>query len=604
MKTFKERLENNRYKLEYYFYNIYGMGAESAGMFGRLTEIIEKYKNTSYSSGYRDRRWIGSNNTVGMTLYVDLFAGDFISMIDKIDYLKELGISYVHLMPLLKSRDGENDGGYAIEDFRKVEPKLGNMSDFSKLIRALHDNGIAVCIDYVINHVAKEHEWARKAMAGNRKYQDMFIMYDDYEIPAIYNQYVPEVLPDKAPGNFTYYQEIKKYVYTSFSEFQWDLNYANPEVFIEMADTLLYLANLGIDIIRLDAIPFIWKEQYTNCRNLKENHYFLRLFHLIKDICFPYCQLLGEAIVEPEEIVRYFGKDGRECEVMYNANLMVDVYNSFATRDVRLITDDMTAYDVSDSDIFMNYLRCHDDIGWGFNEDSIRSYGMDPESHKQFLIEFYSGQFPNSFANGEIYQYNPHTGDARINGTLASLLGFETADSEYASDYAIRRITLANAVIMSYKGIPLIYSSDELAQVNDQSYLEDPEKQNEGRWVHRARFNWNKLKQLKSYPDEFRVYSNLKKLIAIRKREHLLDGYSRMEPLDVHNFSVFAYRRFDKEGQIICLFNFSDCPQTIDLKCLGDILKGQYMEDLIQKKRINMYDDAYYIYPYEFLWLK
>ena len=604
MNTFEKNLENNRYKLEYYFYNIYCKNPSTTRYFDLLIDTIKKYEKVNYHSKYNNLNWIGSNNTVGMTMYVDLFADDFLSLIDKIDYLKDLGITYVHLMPLLKARTGESDGGYAVEDFRKVDSKLGNLREFKKMIKALHDNDIAVCIDYVINHVAKENVWAKKALKGEKKYQDMFIMFEDDVMPNIYNKYVMEVLPNKSPGNFTYYDEIDRYVYTSFSDFQWDLNYANPEVFIEMVDILLYLANLGIDIIRLDAIPFIWKIPYTNCRNLKENHDLLKLFHLVKDVCFPKCQLLGEAIVEPHEIVKYFGNGQRECEVMYNAILMVDIYNSFATKDIRLIRDDMYSYNLKDSDIFMNYLRCHDDIGWGFNEESIKSYGLNPEEHKQFLIQFYSGQYPNSFSSGEIYQYNPITNDARINGTLASLLGFELADNDYAMDYAIKRITMANALIISYKGIPLIYSSDEIATINDQSYLNDEMKKNEGRWVHRTKLDWNKITNIKNYPSENKVYTNLKKLILIRKQESLLDGYSSTQALDIHNDSVFSYRRFNDNEQIICIYNFSDCPQIVDLKCLQLILDKQYMTDLIQNKKINMYNNEYYIYPYEYLWLK
>ena len=461
---------NNRIRIRELYMKLYHNEPALFELFDLMDQYtLERSKELKWMDK-NQKNWYFGQDIVGMTLYTDLFAGNIKKLSQKIDYFNDLGISFLHLMPLLKPREGENDGGYAVEDYRNIDPRLGSIDDFTRLIKDLRKSNIKVCIDYVINHVAKEHQWAKEALDGDKLKQAYFIMFDTDEMPNRYNRTVPEVLPNKCPGNFTYYPEIKQYVFTSFSEFQWDLNFRNPYVFNGMTDNLLYLANL----VRLDAIPFMWKQVDTTCRNLEPIHDLLKLFNLIKEDVCPSLALLGEAIVEPQEIVKYFGNEAEpECEVMYNANLMVDIYNAFATRDVSLITIDANRFQIPHRATWMNYVRCHDDIGWGFNEQAIQSFGLDPYLHKQFLIKFYGNEFPGSFSKGEMYQFNPYTQDARTNGTLASLLGLEKAldtSQSYRRYESIRRINLAHALILSYRGFPLIYSGDEIGSLNDQTY--------------------------------------------------------------------------------------------------------------------------------------
>lgn len=553
------------------------------------------------------RNWYFGQDIVGMTLYTDLFAGNLKKLNNRIDYFIDLGITFLHLMPLLKPREGENDGGYAVEDYRNIDPRLGSIEDFTKLLKDLRKNNIKVCIDYVINHVAKEHIWAKEALNHDRLKQEYFIMYDTDEMPKRFNRIVPEVLPDKCPGNFTYYDEIKKYVFTSFSEFQWDLNFQNPYVFNGMTDNLLFLANLGVNMIRLDAIPFMWKQVDTTCRNLDPIHDLLKMFNLIKEDVCPSLALLGEAIVEPHEIVKYFGNDTEpECEVMYNANLMVDIYNAFASRDVRLITVDANRFQIPHRGTWMNYVRCHDDIGWGFNEQAIKSFGFDPYQHKQFLIKFYGNEFNGSFSKGEIYQFNPLTRDARTNGTLASLLGLEKAidtKQDYRRYESIRRINLAHALILTYRGFPLIYSGDEIASLNDQSYKYDPDKKNDGRWVHRPFFDVKRSKNKDLMGTvEYDVYQNLKKLIQIRKKLSFLQGQANQYALDLNNQSVLGLIRQIKSQTFFALFNFSENSQSVKTDHLRQLFNGIHAIDLIQGREFNLDDDTIELSPYEFVW--
>jgi amylosucrase len=598
-------------KINDVFLKLYGDLSHSQRDLNDLYEIIENAKNNRKKAlqmlDKKQKNWYFSNKIVGMTLYTDLFAGNLEKLGKKTAYFKELGINFIHLMPLLKPRAGENDGGYAVEDYRQIDARLGTLDDFTKLLDQYRKNNIYVCIDYVINHVAKENTWAQRALNHEKEMQDMFIMFDTSEIPDLYNQTVPEVLPDKCPGNFTYYPEIGKYVFTSFSDYQWDLNYKNPKVFNGMVEHMLYLANLGVNMIRLDAIPFMWKELGTTCRNLEPIHDLIYLLQLIKDEACPSVALLGEAIVEPHQIVKYFGSDQRtECEVMYNANLMVDIYNAFATRDVRLLTIDTNLHQIPSKGTWMNYLRCHDDIGWGFNESAIKSFGQDPHQHKEFLIKFYNNNFPNTFSNGLYYQFNPQTHDARTSGTLASLLGLEKASNQnelYKQNIAIDRIVMAHALILAYRGFPLIYSGDEIATLNDLTYLSDPAKTHDNRWVHRPFFDWKRSKK-KDDPTtfEYGVYQKLKHLIALRKKIPFLHGQATQYAIDVNNHAIYCLIRRQKNQVFFALFNFSEHPQSISTDYLRQQLSSQNYNDVTQGRVFNLYDQSIELSPYEFVW--
>ena len=600
-------------ELQSLYTKIYGNSSAVKNDFADLLALMESARSSRKAELIQmdktQSQWYFKQDTIGMALYTDLFAGNLKQLATKADYFTDLGLTYVHLMPLLKPRTGENDGGYAVEDYRAIDPRLGSSEDFINVLDTFRHTGIRVCIDYVVNHVAKEHVWAKEALRGDKLKQNYFIMYDTDEIPNQYNRTVPEVLPDKCPGNFTYYPEIKKYVFTSFSEFQWDLNFKNPKDFNGMTENLLYLANLGVNMIRLDAIPFMWKELGTPCRNLAPIHDLLRMYHLIKEEICPSLALLGEAIVEPEQIVQYFGQENKtECEVMYNANLMVDIYHAFASRDVRLMTIDTNRFRIPSKGTWMNYVRCHDDIGWGFNEQAIRSFGMDPSAHKQFLIHFYDNEFEGSFSRGERYQFNPINQDARTNGTLASLLGLQQAEETketYKRLESLRRINLAHALILSYRGMPLLYSGDEIATLNDQSYQSDPAKAAEGRWVHRPIFDWKRAEKANQPgTSEFEIYQSLKRMIEIRKTLPLLDGQASMYALELNTHQVYCLIRTHEDQTFFALYNFSEFNQKINVEHLRQLVHGMYYTDLIQGRRFDLSRSILELSPYEVVWCK
>lgn len=576
----------------------------SEASFNQLIQVMESYYEAREKSllinDEEGTKWMHAGDTVGMMLYVDLFSGNLKALKKHIDHFVDLGVTLIHFMPLLMPREGENDGGYAVKNYREIDPKVGDMSTFKALVKDLHQKGIRVCLDYVINHTANDHEWAVKALEGDEKYQKFYMMYDDETIPNAFEESLNEVFPSVAPGNFTFYPDINKYVMTTFYPYQWDLDYKNPEVFQEMVSNLLFLANIGVDMIRLDAIPYIWKVLGTDCRNLPEVHVILNLFRQIVEICAPSTALLGEAIVSPDVIVRYFGnhKD-LECHALYNASYMVEIWNTIATRDARHI-ELMPKYNLPEESIWINYARCHDDIGWGLDELKIRGMGFDPQSHKNFLIDFYLGSLKDSFSIGELYEYNPEKQDARNSGTLASLAGLEKAiksSDRYQLELAHKRILLIHALFILRKGIPMIYSGDEMGQMNDYRYKEDENKAKDSRWLHRGVFDWSA-----SSP----IYDGIKELIHLRKSLYEKHYVSHDEALLIGNEHILVIKQM-RQGtpeEYLLLFNVTEDRQwlyTSDLKRYG--YRGIW-KDQLQGKQIHLDEETLLLGPYEFLILK
>jgi len=577
-----------------------------------MEHLVQAYENRPENLkalDLRDSDWYLDEKKVGMMLYIRLFSGDIRGLIQKVGYFKELGITYLHLMPLLKPREGDSDGGYAVEDYRDIDPELGTLEDFKLLAGVLRDAGIDLCIDFVLNHTADTHEWALRALEGEPTYQDYYMMYPDRRIPDVFDAHVPQVLPDRYPGNFTYKEAINRWVYTSFADFQWDLNFRNPRVFTEIIDIFLYLANLGVTMIRLDAIVFIWKEEGTNCRNLPQAHDLMHLIHLIKEMVAPGVAILGEAIVQAEEIFKYFGEEGREeCGLLYNANYMVNIFNAMATADARLLRIDNRRFAPPKRGAFMNYVRCHDDIGWGFNESAIASFGLSPYDHKMFLIDFYSRNREDSFARGGVYQFNPVDKDARTNGTLASLMGLQKAretQDPRAHFMALQRIKMALSLIVANRGIPLFYSGDEIATLNDDAYLEDPHKALDSRWMHRPFFDWERsLKRHDLTTDEGMIFHFVRKIIALRKEEPLFRGTVADRIIELENRSVYAFAKGEEGGRILFLYNFSGDEIVLETEPFNALGFSAESRDMITEEVVNFQEEFFRIPSYGFFWLR
>src|SRR6056297_3013567 len=446
----------------------------------------------------KDPQWFQSEKMVGGIIYVDLFSDNLGALSEHISYFKELGLTYLHLMPLFAIPHGDSDGGYAVSDYRSINPDIGTMEELAVLARILHDEGISLTLDFVLNHTSDEHAWANYAKDGYQDFQEYFYMFPDRQMPDQYQAHLRDIFPDMRRGSFTWNEDTQKWVWTTFNSFQWDLNYANPAVFRAMAEEMLFLANVGVQVLRLDAVAFIWKRLGTDCENQPEAHMIIQAFNALARIAAPSLMFKSEAIVHPDEVIRYIHPE--ECQLSYNPLLMALLWEALATREVKLLNNAMKKrIRIHPECAWVNYLRCHDDIGWTFDDADAREVGIDPKGHRQFLNDFYTGRHPDSFARGMPFQYNPDTGDLRISGTLASLAGLEAAleagDSTLI-EAAVQRINLLRSIMLSAGGIPLIYLGDEWGMLNDYTFLSDPAKAADSRWVHRSRQRWESGKDL------------------------------------------------------------------------------------------------------------
>ena len=521
-----------------------------------------------------DPGWYRRGNMFGMTMYTDLFAGDLKKLARKLPYLKEQKLTYLHLMPLLKMPHPHNDGGYAVEDFNQVDPALGTNADLAALTKKLRAAGISLCLDFVMNHTASSHEWARRAKAGDPCYQNFYHCFDDRTIPDQYERTVPQVFPNTAPGNFTWCEEMHKWVLTTFHPYQWDLNYRNPAVLVEMTRSMLNLANLGVEVLRIDAVPYIWKQLGTNCRNLPQVHTIVRIIRMVLETVCPAVILKGEVVMAPRELAAYFGTpDKPECHMLYSVSTMVNLWSALASRDVRLLKAQLDALNALGPQCwFVNYLRCHDDIGWGLDEDVERYLGIDPQLHKEFLYHFYEGRFEGSWAKGEVYNYDPATRDARSCGTTASLCGVEQAleqGSEAALQTALRRDLLMHGAMAFFKGFPMLNSGDEIGQLNGWGYKNDPDLAEDSRNLHRTRLNWdNAAKRSEPGTLQNELWQGLEALRELRS-DPCFGPDAWFTTWDTHNNGVLGLvRRLDSGRTLAGVFNFTAEPQHLWLDAL------------------------------------
>jgi len=241
--------------------------------------------------------WLQQPRMFGYACYTERFAGDLVGITKHLDHLEDLGVTYLHLMPLLQPREGDNDGGYAVQDYRAVRSDLGTVDDLRDLATVLREHGISLVMDLVLNHVAREHAWAEAARSGDPAYRDYFHVFPDRHLPDAYERTLPEVFPDFAPGNFSWDEELQQWVWTTFNAWQWDLDWSNPDVLVEFAEIILFLANLGVEVLRLDAIAFLWKRMGTTCQNEPEVHAVTQVLKTVARIACPALAFKAEAIV-------------------------------------------------------------------------------------------------------------------------------------------------------------------------------------------------------------------------------------------------------------------------------------------------------------------
>lgn len=606
MSSFENRLKQRKAEMEDIFRRLY----ESDEKLDDLIDIMKKYhkeRNRELKELDKKREkdpfWYKRGDMLGLTMYTDLFAGSLKNLKDKVDYLDRLSLKYLHLMPLLKMPEKDNDGGYAVEDFFSIDPRFGTNEDLAELTAQLRKHGISLCLDFVMNHTASTHEWAKKAESGDKHYQDYYMCFSDRTYPDEYEKTTPEVFPSTAPGNFIWNEKMQKWVLSSFYPFQWDLNYRNPEVLNEMLRSALYLANLGVEVFRLDAVPYIWKKLGTTSRNLPEVHLIVRLMRIVLEIVCPSVILKGEVVMAPKELKAYFGTpEAPECHLLYNVSLMVNFWSSLASQDVRLLehmAEDILSMEEHCS--FVNYIRCHDDIGWGLDEDYERKIGIDPLKHKIFLYRFFEGSFPGSYSLGQLYNYDRVSLDARSCGTTASLCGIENGRNHFDDtmiEMGVKRDLLMHAALYSFRGFPMLSSGDEIGQLNDWSYMNNPSLALDSRNIHRSHFNWDnekKAQEGKGYEGE--IMKGILTLDRVRKTEPCFAPEAKVNTWKSHSDGVFSIRRTIEGRDMLCVMNFRGSKEKVHY----DYFMGEY-EDLFTKRVVNP-GIGFELQPYEYLYL-
>ena len=555
--------------------------------------------------------WFASQKVVGGALYVDLFSENLGKLRQSIHYFEELGLAWLHLMPLFAVRPGNNDGGYAISNYRSIDPRLGTIDDLRLLADDLRAAGITLVLDFVFNHTSDDHDWARQAQAGNREYEQYYYTFPDRTLPDRYEQSLRHIFPAVRPGNFTWHDGMGKWVWTTFNSFQWDLNYSNPAVFRAMLEEMFFIAQTGVDVLRLDAIAFIWKEMGTSCQNLPRAHNLIRAYNRLARIATPGLLFKSEAIVHPDEVIRYVGED--KCQLSYNPTLMALLWESLATRKTRLLSQSLSHRHVLPKNTtWVNYVRCHDDIGWTFDDADAAAVGISAYDHRQFLNAFYTGQFEGSFARGIPFQEDARTGDVRIAGTMASLAGLELAveqDDDEAKDMAVRRIMLLQGISLSIGGLPLLYLGEEWGMLNDYDFVTDPVKAADTRWVHRPKMKWEFLKHLEEQLDNrdvslrLEIFRSLQRLIAVRKTLPALAG-QQMKLVRNKNEHVLSFVRIDESHRLIVIANFSDIPQSFSGNQLRTSGLGRFFEDTLSEQTFSATSCDLNLEPYQLLWLR
>ncbi|HIZ46049.1 MAG TPA: alpha-amylase family protein [Candidatus Olsenella pullistercoris] len=569
--VFLSRLRRHHDELRWLYMELYDNGS----MFAELVDEMRRFYDErpaalrELDERREGRAWYRERDLLGMQMYVDNFAGTLSGVEGRLDYLERTGVSYVHLMPFLDTPAdrSRSDGGYAVSDFRRVKPELGTMDDLARLAEKCHESGISLCMDFVMNHTSDEHEWARRARAGEGEYMSRYFFTSDQAVIDQYTRDVPQVFPTTAPGHFTYLPELGQSVMTQFYPYQWDLNYKNPRVFNEMMYNFLYLANRGMDVIRIDAVPYIWKQLGTNCRNLPQVHTIVRMMRMISEIVCPGIVLLGEVVMAPVEVVPYFGTvEKPECHMLYNVTTMATTWNSVACRDTRLLRRQLEAVSSLPREYtFLNYLRCHDDIGWGLDYATLSDWGMEEVPHKHYLNDYFQGLTEGSVSRGELYNADPVTGDARFCATTASMCGVEAAGFERdaaAMEVALRKDVMLHAYLLTQSGLPIVYSGDEVAQVNDYTYKEDPQRADDSRYIHRGRFDWDLVEKIKE-PGSVQqvVYDAIQRLEGIRREQDVFDADAEVEIVGYGDPAILWVTRRRAGRTLHAVFNFSDEPR-------------------------------------------
>jgi len=546
----------------------------------------------------RPADWLDRADMIGYSTYVEHFAGTLDGVRERVPYLHALGIRYLHLLPFLKSRAGDNDGGFAVSDYGQVEPTLGNTANLEALAARLREHGISLAADFVLNHCADDHPWALAARAGDAPFQQFFHVLTDHAQIARLEADLQQVFPKSAPGNFTFVAELDAWVWTTFNRYQWDLNWSNPDLFQHMALALLRLANRGVEVFRLDSAAYLWKRAGSDCRNLPEAHAVLQALRATLDIAAPSVALNAEVIMPLPAVSPYFGtgdQAGTECQLAYHSSLMAASWAALAEQRADILADVIARTPAAPAGCaWLNYVRCHDDIGWWvLREEAAGHTGHDGFDLAR-IARFYAGSEPDSYAEGEAFQSSDPHAFHGSNGMAASLLGLHralAAGDDEAIELAVRRHLLLHAIALSAAGVPLLYMGDEYGLGNHTEYRRTGD--DDGRELHRPAMDWA-LAQTEPFN---RLRTGIDRLIQARRR---CASLRPSVPMGALAFAEPGLLGIARGTHFIGLYNLSAQPVRVDPAQLPALAEPHW-HDLLHA---GPCPDPFALLPYDLRWLQ
>ena len=513
-------------------------------------------------------------------------SGDFVGLTEKLDYLQWLGVDCIWLLPMFPSP--LRDGGYDIADFYGIHPDYGTVEDFETFILAAHERGIRVIADLVMNHTSSDHQWfqeARKAPAGSPE-RDMYVWSDtDDKYPD-----ARIIFTDTETSNWTWDPVAGQYFWHRFFSHQPDLNYDNPVVHERMIDVLRFWLDRGLDGFRLDAVPYLYEREGTNCENLEETHEFLRKVRATVDEEYPDRVLLAEANQWPEDVVEYYGKgEGDECHMAFHFPVMPRMFMSLRREDATPMLEilDRTPA-IPRTAQWGLFLRNHDELTLEMVTDEERDY-MYGEYAKDPRMKINVG----------------------IRRRLAPLL-----------DNGRDEIELMTAILFSLPGSPVLYYGDEIA-MGDNIYLGDRDGvRTPMQWTgdRNGGFSRADFAQLYAPPLMDPVYGFqavnveaqlrtptsllrwLHRFIALRK-EHPVFGLGDYVPLRTENTRIFAHLRTYADDVIMCVHNVARSAQAVELDLSA--YEGRHPVEMFGRSRFPRIGELPYLLtlaPRGFFW--
>jgi amylosucrase len=572
--------------------------------------------------------WFAAPDQLGYAAYADRFAGDLVAIRKTLPYLSELGVTVLHLLPLQTPRPEPHDGGHAVADHRSVRPDLGTVDELSALSADLHGQGMSLGLDLVLTHVAREHEWARRARIGRRRYRGAFhVLADGARVDRLART-VPPAWPGAAPP-FTWDDELGASVWTTFHPWQWDLDWSNSDVFCASLDIMCSLANLGVDVLRLVGLPFAWKRDGTGCRDLPEVGALLQALRAALRIAAPSLAVAAPSAASGDDPGVYAGRgrrSGRGADLAARDDLAAHVWAMLATGRTELAARALSRVPPHPPGAAWTVtVRDHDEIAWRVSDADAAAVGLHGPDHRAFLTGFYTGQHPGSFARGARFRVDvpagptgPHGryGEERVVGSTARLAGLDAAlelppgpRREAALDDAVARVLLAHAVVLGWGGLPMLWSGDELGLRGDPAWCADPARAGDTRWLHRPVLPWG-VSPLGERADDRhdastvagQLFSGMRHLARVRAGLPQLHASAEAEIVDTGTPAVLAVLRRHPVGPMLGLYNVAGRLLRLDGGLLA-LVPGRPWDALTGAPVAADASGGWWLPPYAARWL-